>query len=299
MDIEGKIRIPTMEELEKLKTIDISVVNSKATDFANYFSYNYETNKLSYLTSSTFGGSSYYVFSYYENCNDYAPVISNKGGYRVVFPYSKIKDIVKIIKNDNNRLEIECFSYPKNKVDFITKRKLNIDFFLGKLKETGKTYTIDTVNKQVFIEYKDEKNKYIKFYKNNWIKVEPIKFIVFEDLDLVISKDIIFSGIYFNHHQYYGDFLTTNIYKFLNEVFAKDIIPSETKEEEIIQNQTKVKEYSKNVNVDEEKEIYLKLKGNNEKLIEVLKLIKEKDIDINLLNEKQIVRSRSHYGYRK
>ena len=255
-------------------------------------------------------------------------------GTRPVVKYSSIKDYVKNVKPINGDIyEVECFSYPQSIVDKITSNILEEKFWKRDLEETGKIYTVNNkyenepwnkdknLNMKEYTEYLYDGDKYVRcgcastsplifppskcgtIYvpeeEERWIKVEPITFVVFKDLDIAISKDIVFAGIPFNDKEYYGDFSTTILYKYLNEIFAKDIIPSETKEEEIIQNQTKVKEYSKNVNVDEEKEIYLKLKGNNEKLIEVLKLIKEKDIDINLLNEKQIVRSRSHYGYRK
>lgn len=78
-----------------------------------------------------------------------------------------------------------------------------------------------------------------------WVKVEPIKWMIDEKANIALSKKIIFSGIQFNKgsgHEWY--FKKTDIKKFMDEYFSKDIIPS----------------YSREVAPDEKKQIESKMK---------------------------------------
>ena len=277
MDIEGKIRIPTIEDIEKIKTKGLYIFQpEKLNDFINLFWNIYYSNQ--FWTSSVGYTGDFDRIKCYHYYGGFYIYKSQKIGCRIILPYSEIKDVAKIVSENSDFLEIECFSYPKNLVDEAFQKKLQRKFYDLKVNKTGKTYTVNAISKlrllnyKELIEYEYQGVKYIRIvekgnhkYDYYWIKVEPITFVVFKDLDIAISKDIVFAGIPFNDKEYYGDFSTTILYKYLNEIFAKDIIPSETKEEEIIQNQTKeeetiqnqtkIKEYSKNVNVDEEKEI--------------------------------------------
>ena len=91
------------------------------------------------------------------------------------------------------------------------------------LNKTGKIYTADSINPldaytefeyRNFDEYEYEGSKYIRFVTNEfteafklsdetviekdkvyYLKVEPIKWIVDKNADIVISKDILFAGI--------------------------------------------------------------------------------------------------------
>ncbi len=86
-------------------------------------------------------------------------------------------------------------------------------------------------------EYAYNKNKYIRLTvkKHNlgvlsnderavtgetyWLKVEPIKWIVDERSDLMVSQKILLSGIKFNIGDYFGNFKDTNLYGYLNDEF--------------------------------------------------------------------------------
>jgi len=64
-----------------------------------------------------------------------------------------------------------------------------------------------------------------------WLEVSPLKWIVYEREKLLISKILVASGIRFcDDYQYNGDFENTEMYRYLNTYFAKDIIPSFLKE---------------------------------------------------------------------
>ena len=60
-----------------------------------------------------------------------------------------------------------------------------------------------------------------------WLEVSPITWYVDEKSKMLVSKTLLASGIKFsNDYEYRGNFKTTNMYKYLNKKFAKDIIPS-------------------------------------------------------------------------
>ena len=67
-----------------------------------------------------------------------------------------------------------------------------------------------------------------------FIEVLPIKWLIDLKENIALSKYILFTGVPFDNREIYeGDFENTTIYKYLNEVFAKDIIPSKIEKEEI------------------------------------------------------------------
>lgn len=131
------------------------------------------------------------------------------------------------------------------------------------INETGKIYTTDSVEFDDYyipfqarehIEYEYNGKKYIRFVGDYnckcgklsdgrtiqegtayWIEVSPIKWMIDKKTNIAFSKKIIFAGVQFNKENYDGDFENTDIYRFLNEVFANDIIPG------FVNNQTKAK----------------------------------------------------------
>ena len=65
-------------------------------------------------------------------------------------------------------------------------------------------------------------------YKNNsyvWIKVEPVEWIVDINNNMLISKDVLLSGIKFdNRNKYNMSFENTKMYNFLNSYMINDMI---------------------------------------------------------------------------
>lgn len=185
-------------------------------------------------------------------------VIERFIGARPALPFSSIQSFSRngVIGNDGI-LEVEFGEYPQKAVprDFAT--MLEQELSIGRLKETGKTYTTDSrkVNDYAYkfepqehIEYEYNGKKYVRvkvdirgrdstlsngeeYNKGDfvWVEVSPIKWCVDKQNDIALSKDVIFAGVQFNHTKYYsGDFRETDIKKFMDEYFSRDIIPSKT-----------------------------------------------------------------------
>lgn len=151
--------------------------------------------------------------------------------------------------------EVEYGEYPQYAVDSRLGKTLDDEFSAGRLKRTGKTYTINSnkwdENSKKFnpVEYEEfvyNGKKYVRVksncYRNEgklssgvnvrsndivWLEVSPITWYVDEKSKMLVSKTLLASGInYCKEGKYTGDFKTTNIYEHLNKNFAKDIIPS-------------------------------------------------------------------------
>ena len=182
------------------------------------------------------------------------------GAVRPVLSFSNISDISPNgVRGRSGFLEVEYGEYPQYVVDTSLGRTLDSEFSAGRLRKTGKTYTTDSrrwnarsekfnpVEHEEF-EYKGKKyvrvksNCGVKGYKLSngdiahhgnyfWLEVSPITWLVDEKSRLILSKICLASGIRFcNDGQYDGDFENTEMYMFLNDYFAKDMMPSTTYE---------------------------------------------------------------------
>lgn len=135
--------------------------------------------------------------------------------------------------------EAEFGEYPQHTADRTCSRTLEQEFSEGLLRKTGKKYHAQ------YDEFQYEGNKYIRVpytagdecllsdgrtcKKDDivWIKVSPVKWLYDPKAGLLISRTILVSGVLFSAETYYdGDFEKTAVYKFLNDTFAKDMIPS-------------------------------------------------------------------------
>ena len=187
----------------------------------------------------------------------YSDVAKRSGGIRPVLPYADIPGVLKNAKRNNRGvLEVEYGEYPQYVVDTSLGRKLDSEFAAGILRKTGKTYTTDSRREVEYekkfspIEHEEfEYNgkRYVRVNSNNcicghltsgtvfypyeysdeyyWIEVSPITWLVDEESKLLISKNLLASGVRFcNNGPYYGDFENTEMYEFLNDYFAREIL---------------------------------------------------------------------------
>lgn len=199
----------------------------------------------------------------YDGFDDGYSVHTRDNGARPALPYSSIKTIASNeVRGKSGIKEVEYGEYPQTIVDerlsedleklyqkFTRSSSLAGD--LGFYK-TGKVFTTDSVN---YDEY-DEKitpkeheeftykgKKYIRFVagyngdgeilsdgrrieedKPYWIAVEPIKWLIDEKANIALSKKILFSGVQFqNDAEYDGDFDRTDIKKFMDRYFSKEM----------------------------------------------------------------------------
>ena len=158
-------------------------------------------------------------------------------------------------RNKRGVLEVEYGEYPQYAPGFDIQRTLADEFSKGTLRKTGKTYTTDSrryddfsrrFNPTTHEEFEYNGKRYVRVksdwcedgYKLSngatvhpgeyyWVEVSPITWLVDEEAKLLISKTSLASGIRFcDYKQYRGDFKATDMYMFLNEYFAEDIIPS-------------------------------------------------------------------------
>ncbi len=184
---------------------------------------------------------------------EYKPTNHRATGIRPVASYSKIKnDISNEIINEDGITEVEYGEYPQYTVNKELQYELEKLYENNKLTKTGKRYTTDSRGyyeyskdflPQEHIEYEFDDKKYVRVkanpfygsfklsngeeYKDGdyvWVEVSKVKWIVDEDNDIALSKNILVAGIQFdNKEEYTGDFENTNMYKFLNTYFIKDI----------------------------------------------------------------------------
>ena len=207
----------------------------------------------------------------YRNGNSYWDiVIKRDGGVRPALPYSSIQSISSNGERGASGIKETLYGeYPQTIVDENYSRELERAYNNGSLKTTGKKYTTDSVRFQdtvtsfrarVHTEYEYKGSKYIRFVGDSncdgevlsdgrkiqsgnayWVRVEPIIWLVDEKANIALCKKIIFSGVQFNNRSYYkGDFEKTDIGRFTNTIFAKEIITdrvySQTTSVEQIQN---------------------------------------------------------------
>lgn len=202
-------------------------------------------------------------------------------GARPALPYSFISSIISNrVRGIDNLLEIEYGEYPQWVVTENESNVLEGLFRNHNLKVTGKSYTTDSILLQeintrfqgrTHVEYEYNGCKYIRFVadpnsfaetisdgrkvkvgKPYWIRVEPVKWIVDEETGIALSKYILFSGVQFHYEcNYVGDFNTTDIKKFMDQGFAKDIIPSKISRIEIPNQQSNCPELDKFMNISD------------------------------------------------
>lgn len=178
------------------------------------------------------------------------------GGARLATSYSSIKeDILKNVVVKNGILQGEYGEYPQMVADEDISQCLETLYLNNELLETGKNYITDSANimdndksfeAQEHIEYEYNDKKYIRFIatENNerralsnghiikkgdvvWVKVEPVKWLIDLKNNIALSEKILFGGVQFSNDKYYdGNFSNTNIKKYIDTYFKKDIVPS-------------------------------------------------------------------------
>ena len=219
--------------------------------------YNIFYNRGNYWTKSNTLNNKVCVINLY-GCNIDNFLCDYTRGIRPALSYTNIKDnISNEIINKNGITEVEYGEYPQYAANKVLQEELEELYKSNKLNKTGKTYTTGSKkyygdNKdflpQEHIEYEFDNKKYVrvkatshidysgvfKFKLSNykeyfegdyvWVEVSKIKWLVDEENDIALSKNILVAGIQFdNKEEYTGDFENTNMYKFLNTYFIKDI----------------------------------------------------------------------------
>lgn len=179
-----------------------------------------------------------------QNGNPVAAYATSRGSLR---PALRCEDrsalSCNMAKDISGLEEAEFGEYPQDTADRTCSRTLEQEFSEGLLRKTGKKYQAQ------YDEFQYEGTKYIRVpytagdecllsdgracKKDDivWLKVSPVKWLYDPKAGLLISRTILVSGVLFSAETYYdGDFEKTAVYKFLNDTFAKDMIPSTLRE---------------------------------------------------------------------
>ena len=281
-----KVRIPSKKELDSLNYFDSFVLGSEPTDFAVVTGL--KTNEpSSWLSDSIYDDKVWclldrkMVFKYIDkvDTNYVEKRLSNRYvGIRPVIKYSSVKDEV----TDETYIDVEISTvnfgeYPRISLPKELEDKLENLYSNGELLKTEKTYTTDGEdynprNLKKFVptmseEYVYEDEKYVRIKANSfgekfslsngheyksgdyvWLKVAPVEWFVCKANDMMISKEMLLSGIYFSDKkEYNGIFRNTWLNKYLNTYFAKDIVPSKKVLEKQEKKEVKKEEKKKNL----------------------------------------------------
>ena len=174
-------------------------------------------------------------------------------GVRPAIKYSTIAQYCKNkTQNASGVTEVEFGEYPSTVVDDNDNDSLIASYYANRIPLTGKVYRIANpvvgygqtyVKTYPEFDYKGEKiieitsstietddlltngNNVRRGYPY-FLKIEPIVWLVDEEADLVISKNIVFAGVKFNAMSgYYSfeEFDKSFMKRFLNEFFVEDI----------------------------------------------------------------------------
>ena len=283
---------------EKLNFFDKYGVRCSLTDFAiltggyvYQFNHTKEGTELKDRTCCWWLKSFYLGDVFCVDGNGYRTVSEIYANQYVIRPTTSFSSVAKEMKNIHvNKFGIEVGEYgvfPNSNVAANYSYKLEKLYQNGSLNKTIKAYKTDTMS---FDEYKHHGNRFIRFEldrdlyikelndgteikKGNvyWIKVEPIEWFIDRKNDKVVPYKGIVSDIKFdNTPHYYGKFEDTNIYKYLNEEFLKEIIPIKVEEETIASEMTMSDIFNykyknaKNLSKKEKQKIMLELINAND-----------------------------------
>lgn len=261
--------ILTLEEAEKSKVLKDYGLNCAPTDFAiflgcNVSNYHYTSEGINFKDRSCF----WFVRTFDALSNLYGIICNNKkdvyslnirtGGYRFCLPFNFVDDSSLLCDVKNGIKEVEYGHYPSFIAPFAIQNTLELLYTNKKLKRTGKKYTADCSNIydynkpfqiREFFEYEYSKKKYIRFTadKNSdgkvlsdgtivrcnhsyWISVENVKWLYDEELNLLISKNVLFSGAQISNNKKISSFLDSDIKWIIDNFIYYDITDNKNKE---------------------------------------------------------------------
>ena len=213
-----------------------------------------------------------------ESGHDY--IYNRSSGARPALPFSSISSIPtnevngKPERAEDGVLEVEYGYYPQKAVSKDLQQKLENAFRRGGYFKTGNTYTTDSRNAnehseefspKIHYEYQIGTNRYVRVdvnsyneiklsngerYKDRdfvWVEVSPVKWLIDEKAQMMVTDRIIFAGVQFEHitdfdcpiNYHTEDFERTDIKKFMDTYLSKEL--------EQLRKKTKVVEQSEEI----------------------------------------------------
>ena len=185
---------------------------------------------------------------------------SRNSGARLVLPFSSISDIPtngeKGKRAKDGILEVEYGYYPQKAAPEYIQKKLEKAYKSCTILRTENGYTVDSVDcndidtsfqPQTYQEYEYDGKRYIRVKANSnfkdkdfmlsnieqyrdgdtvWVEVSPVKWLVDEQANVMVTDKLIFSGVQFDNKNNYhtSDFDKTNIKTFIDKYFSKELV---------------------------------------------------------------------------
>lgn len=164
------------------------------------------------------------------------------------------------VRGYNGTEEVEYGEYPQYAPDSDVQRRLENEYQRGNLRQTGRDYTFDKTEYDdysqyfqpvTYEEYDYNGKKYIRIransdygsnsfklsngesYRNGdyvWVEVSPVKWLIDDRTQTLISKRGLLSGIRFHtkDRSYNGDFSTTDMKEYLDKHMLRDLTQTAT-----------------------------------------------------------------------
>lgn len=184
-------------------------------------------------------------------------------GARTALPYSSISNISSNVvkrRGGDGLLEVEHGRYPQTAVPRQLQEALENLYYRNALVITGNTYTTDSKHykeynsgfkAQTHTEYEYNGKRYVRIIANScfdgdafklsngesyrdgdpvWVEVEPVKWLVDERQNIMLTESLIFAGVQFNRERNYktSNFDRTDIKKFMNNHLSRDLFQTRT-----------------------------------------------------------------------
>lgn len=152
-------------------------------------------------------------------------------------------------------LRVEYGEYPQNVAESILQRELESKYKYDQINKTGKKYTTDSIKydeynerfqPQTLVEYEYNGRRFVRVIANSyfdgedfelsngesykdgyavWVEVNPITWLVDEKANIAFTEKLIFAGVQFkNQCDYDGNFEKTDVKKFMDNYFSKEIV---------------------------------------------------------------------------
>ena len=193
-----------------------------------------------------------------DGYSHYYNIDIRNGGARPALPFSSIDRIptngVSGRRASDGILEIEYGYYPQKVVPKDMQSRLEQAYTRRTISKTRNTYTTDSVkyneystpfNAKIHEEYEYNGKRYVRVEVNSgkgqynlsngenyrdgdkvWVEVAPVKWLVDERANMMITEKLIFAGVQFNKERNYHtrDFDKTDIKTFMDRYLARDLV---------------------------------------------------------------------------
>ena len=210
--------------------------NGTYQDLGIYWTKTY--NSPNRISTVSFGGTKADYWGYTRDCS-----------VRPAIQYSSLDDILVSNRANDGVLEVEYGYYPQRAVRYSMQSTLENAYIKDEISKTNNIFTAYPINSdrldlKKFDEYIYNGERYVRMiaplWSNNtvtlsngeyydmgdvvWVKVEPVKWWIDEKKKVMLSEKLLFSGLKFNNKERYDcTFEETDIYKYMNTLFAKEL----------------------------------------------------------------------------